>query len=305
MERTSSDERRVMQVRENGNHTEQESGELLDIDSVICGTKFDRVPFVIEHHLSGHPLFELDRLLSLAKSLPASHVEFNSGKIDISCDPEKTPRTGLSASETVRRIRECESWMALKNVEHDADYAALLGHCLEEVARHTEAVRPGMHNAEAFIFLSSPRSVTPYHMDPEHNFLLQIRGNKNLTVFDQSVTSAQELERFHCGAHRNMRFDDTRAGKGTTFELLPGQGLHIPSLAPHYVRNGDDVSISFSITFRTPDQETRGLVYQANHIIRSFGLEPAPVGSSSTVDQLKAASYRIWRKSNALVGRHV
>ena len=32
---------------------------------------------------------------------------------------------------------------------------------------------------EAFIFISSPNTVTPYHMDPEYNFLLQIRGTKD------------------------------------------------------------------------------------------------------------------------------
>jgi len=37
---------------------------------------------------------------------------------------------------------------------------------------------------QAFIFVSSPEAVTPLHMDPEHNFLLQVRGLKTLHLFD-------------------------------------------------------------------------------------------------------------------------
>ena len=36
----------------------------------------------------------------------------------------------------------------------------------------------------ARIFVSSPGAVTPFHMDHEHNFILQIRGNKKLYTWD-------------------------------------------------------------------------------------------------------------------------
>ena len=42
---------------------------------------------------------------------------------------------------------------------------------------------------EGFIFVSSPGSVTPYHIDPERNFLLQVRGNKTMHMFDGSDRS--------------------------------------------------------------------------------------------------------------------
>ena len=40
-----------------------------------------------------------------------------------------------------------------------------------------------MLTSQGFIFVSSPNSVTPYHFDPEHNILLQIRGSKVMTQF--------------------------------------------------------------------------------------------------------------------------
>ena len=43
-----------------------------------------------------------------------------------------------------------------------------------------------MRMEDALIFVTSPRRVTPYHIDRECNFLLQIRGEKNLYVFDRN-----------------------------------------------------------------------------------------------------------------------
>ena len=40
-----------------------------------------------------------------------------------------------------------------------------------------------MFRREGFIFISSPGSITPFHMDPEYNFLLQIRGEKQISIW--------------------------------------------------------------------------------------------------------------------------
>ena len=73
----------------------------------------------------------------------------------------------------MRRIAECGSWMVLKRVEQDPEYAALLDRCLDGVAAQAGVSLPRMLRREGFIFLSSPSAVTPFHLDPEHNFLLQ------------------------------------------------------------------------------------------------------------------------------------
>ncbi|MBC8007544.1 MAG: cupin-like domain-containing protein, partial [Prolixibacteraceae bacterium] len=195
---------------------------LLQMDPQMFRRCFDRMPFLIGHHLAGHPLFELSRLTRLSQTLPEANVEYNAGDIPISLAADQTPRNGLSPEETIRRIAQCKSWLVLKNVEHDPEYGALLHRCLGEVARHSEPIRTGMCLAQAFIFISSPGSVTPYHMDPEHNFLLQIRGSKRIRLFDgrdRSILSEEELEQHYGGAHRNLVYRDDLATKGWTFEL--------------------------------------------------------------------------------------
>jgi hypothetical protein len=280
-------------------------GRLLDIDQKTFRTCFDRRPFLIGHELTNHPLFEISRLLRLHRSLPESSVEYNAGNIPVSVAPERTPGNGLSAEETIRRIAECKSWLVLKYVEQEPEYRALLHRLLAEVARHSEPLRPGMYLPQGFIFISSPGSVTPYHMDPEHNFLMQIRGSKRIHMFDgrdRSILSEEELEQFYCGGHRNLQYRTNIERKAWTFELRPGFGLHFPVTAPHYVRNGPEVSVSFSITFRTPDQERRRVLHRCNAFLRRRGLRPVPAGTRPGNDAWKYLTYRVARSLHRLVG---
>jgi ribosomal protein L16 Arg81 hydroxylase len=214
-------------------------------------------------------------------------------------DPALTPRNGLSVAETIRRIEECQSWLVLKNVERNPAYRALLDACLDEIQPFTEKHAPRMYRREAYIFVSSPGSVTPFHLDNEYNFLLQIRGEKEVSQFDRadrSVISEIELENFYTGGHRNLTYKDEYQAKAKVFTLKPGDGLHFPIAAPHWVKNGDAVSISFSITFRNPQSEHREMVYCANSKLRQYGLNPVPVGASPWRDNLKFNALRAWRK---------
>jgi hypothetical protein len=75
--------------------------------------------------------------------------------------------------------------------------------------------------------------------------------------------------------------------------------------APHYVRNGPDVSISFSITFRTPDLERRSIIHNVNAGLRRRGWDPLPFGTSRWRDALKYQTYRVWRRLRRLLGKPV
>jgi hypothetical protein len=244
-------------------------------------------------------------LMELAQRLPATNIEYNAGNLPVSLDPHLTPLTGLSIDETIRRIEECKSWMVLKYVETDPAYRALLHQCLDEVKPYSEPIAPGMELAQGFIFITSPNSVTPYHMDPEHNFLLQIRGSKTVKQFDRSVVSEEEFERFYDGAHRNMAYKEEYLTKSWTFDLQPGFGLHFPHTFPHWVQNGPNVSISFSITFRTPDLDRRSMVYNVNSFLRRRGLRPTPFGQSAWRDSLKFQGARVWRRVRRTFGSQV
>jgi hypothetical protein len=272
---------------------------LLEIPPVEFERHFSREPFLLGHRLTQHPLFDIDRLLQLAQSLPSECIEYNAGNLPTCIDPALTPRNGLSVQETIRRIAECRSWLVLKYVERDPHYRDLLEECLQEVRPHSEPIAPGMMHPQAFIFVTSPGSVTPFHIDPEHNFLLQIRGSKRVRMLDgrdRGIVSEEDLENFYGDRGRNLRLKPVHEDAGWTFELQPGQGLHFPVTYPHWVQNGDAVSISFSITFRTPDLDRRRALYRMNGDWRRRGWRPWSVGCSRLRDDLAYLAYRARRK---------
>jgi len=286
------------------------AGRLLDIDAETFRTHFNRKPFLFRHRLTDHPLFRLTRLAELAKTLPPSIVEYNAGKIPVSLpDWENTPYTGLSAEETVRRIEECGSWLVLKRAEAAPDCLQLLNEVLDEIEPLSEPIEPGMCEREGAIFVTSPGSVTPYHMDHEINFLLQMRGSKTVSVFcasDRSVLSELELERHFSGPaiHRNMKFYERYQERATVFELKAGYGLHIPTTDPHWIKNSDQVSISFSAAFKTRASLHRGAIYRLNGQMRKVGLDPVPYGKKPVRDEMKYQLSRMVDRAQRLLNMH-
>jgi hypothetical protein len=271
----------------------------LKFDPEQMSSRFDRGPFVIGHTLRDHPLLQLPRLITLSTTLPAASVEYNAGNITVNQDPSSTPRTGLDIAETLRRLEECNSWMVLKNVEQDAEYAALLDMCLDQVQPAVEDICPGMVARKAFIFISSPGAVTPYHVDFEYNFLLQIRGDKFMSVydaFDRSLFTEEQRERAVSGAPRNLPFREEFDTRGTTFHLQPGDALHVPLSSPHWVKVGSAVSISFSITFHSRVSDRRIGAHRTNAMLRRLGLSPTEVGRSDVLDAVKFNAHRMLRR---------
>ena len=110
----------------------------------------------------------------LGEALPAASIEYNRGDQPIGVDGKPEP-TGLPIGETIRRIEQPGSWAVLKNIEQHPAYAALLAELLGELSTQIEPQTGRMMMTQGFIFVSSPEAVTPYHFDPEHNILLQLR----------------------------------------------------------------------------------------------------------------------------------
>lgn len=277
---------------------------LLELDKATFASKFNREPFTVRHHLADHPLFALPRLIELARRLPAEHVSYNSGDVPVTTGLYQGPQTGLSIEETIRQIEQCRSWMVLKFVEDDPEYRRLLNDCLDEIKSMSEPVAPGMQKRQGFIFISSASSVTPYHMDPEYNFLLQVRGNKKISIWnpaDRSILSEKELEDYYSEREFQIAFKEEYLAKAKKFTLAPGLGLHFPVTSPHFVENGDEVSISFSITFQTPASERRRFLYGANARLRELGLKPSPVGQSALRDSTKQIAFRAVRFAKSLL----
>ncbi|QGN56065.1 cupin-like domain-containing protein [Novosphingobium sp. Gsoil 351] len=254
----------------------------------------------LAHGLAGHPLLTLDALAALAEALPAGSAEWNPGTLPIGVDPGDVPRATLGVGETIRGIDTSASWVVLKRIEQVPAYAALLRAALAELEAVATPRTGAMHQLEGFVFVSSPGSVTPFHFDPEHNILLQLRGTKTLTVFpggDERLLSAEAQEAFHLGQHhRNLPWNDAFAALGEAVHLAPGEAVHVPVKAPHWVRNGPAPSISLSITWRSEWSYAEADARAFNRVLRGMGMRPRRPGAFPAANRGKALAWRAMRR---------
>lgn len=253
----------------------------------------------LRHDLPDHPLLSLEALATLAEGLPESQVEYNPGNVPIGILPEDLPSNGLSIGETIRTIDSNGSWAVLKNIETVEAYRTLLTELLGELKPVVEPRTGAMLTPQGFIFISSPGSITPFHFDPEHNILLQLRGTKVMNVWpagDERFAHRREHERYHAGGHRNLPWQDDFHGDAQQVPLAPGDAVLMPVMAPHFVANGDAPSISLSITWRSEWSYRESEAHAANAALRRMGLDPAMPPRWPSYAWAKTVGWRIARR---------
>jgi hypothetical protein len=251
----------------------------------------------VTHALSDHPLLQIDAVVELGKrqeqrGLIRTHSDRATAGTSFGEAPRLHPNA-LGAEATLSRIAEARAWMSLLNVQADPIYRRLIDEVLEDVRPVVERKDPGMCYRAGWIFVSSPNAVTPFHMDHEHNFILQIRGSKHVHTwdpFDREVVSERGQELFHAEHSREgVVWRDELMSRARVFHIEAGMGAYMPSTTPHMVKNGPDISITVSFTYYTRSTRRRELLYRGNHRLRALGLSPRPVGATPAYDGVKHA----------------
>ena len=259
---------------------------------------YPETPHKLEHALHKHPLLEFERLARLAEDLPAASVEYNLANLPIAVDG-KPDRPDLTIGEMIRQIGTAGSWCVLQNIEQDPEYAALLNQLLDGVVPEVEAKTGKMMHRVGFIFVTSPGGITPCHFDPEHNILLQVRGSKVMTQFpvgDTAYAPDEAHEDYHTGGPREVPWTERLQTDGLKLPLSPGEGLFVPVMAPHYVENGPEPSISLSITWRSEWSYEEADARAFNKQLRRLGLRPSAPARWPERNRAKALGWRVLRK---------
>jgi hypothetical protein len=263
----------------------------------IFAANYPERPHLLLHALANHPLLEIEALARLGEALPAPSVEYNrADDLPVGVDPADVTSNGLSIGQTIRTADACGSWAVLKNIEQIPEYKALLLELLAELKPHIETKTGQMLRPQGYVFVSSPNAVTPYHFDPEHNILLQLRGTKVMTQFPagNSFYAPDEThESYHTGGHRNIVWRDDMAAGGTAWPLTPGDALFVPVMAPHHVKNGAETAISLSITWRSEWSFAEANARALNKLIRSIGLRPRSPGRYPAQNHVKSLAWRL------------
>ena len=260
------------------------------------GAAYPGVPTHLTHQIADHPLLELGALQQLAGRLRPESLEHNAAvDLPLGISNADTPANGLSVEDTIAQIDRCGSWVLLKTIDQDPAYAALMREVLAEIEPLVDARTGAMLRLEGFIFISSPRAVTPLHFDPEYNILFQARGSKTMTLFptaDPDIIGQPFFEQYFAGGPRNLPWREEWAARGRAIDSAPGEAIYVPILAPHWVQTHDAVSVSLSLTWRSEWSFHHADACRFNRRLRARGLNPAAPRLYPRNNRLKSYAQR-------------
>ncbi len=261
---------------------------------------YNRVNFRFAHELAGSPMWELPNLIALSRRMPDHRDTYwSNGKIAVENNWEYKQSEKLSLDETMVNIEHNNSMVMLKHTEQDPEYGPQLKRVLARIVELAgEQMRADVTVGEVLILISSPNRVTPYHMDGETNFLLQVAGDKQFYVFDhtdRTLVTELELERFYSVSAVLATYRPERQADAAAYDLHAGFGIHVPVNAPHWVQNNDNMSVALSVTYELRSVDRLQELHRINRRLRGIGLRPAPPGRSPWRDEVKLAAYRAAR----------
>jgi len=262
-----------------------------DIDGTFDQWKIKR----LRHQLADHPLMTTQSLSELALRLDPEYVRFHDGERCVSTNMGTMLRTDdqdrRRLHSAIDNLHKAKAFVQILNLRSDPAYRVLIDDFLDEICQFLPPGDRRLLNRDCAAFLASPRSVTPFHLDHEQNFLCHIRGEKTFHVWDhrdRSVVTERALEIFYReGKLREVVYRPEMQAKAQSIELTPGDCLYMPMGSPHAVSTGRDITVTVSILMNTQSSFDLVETYRANHVLRSLGLSPAPVGDSQVRDSFK------------------
>ncbi|WP_243041000.1 cupin-like domain-containing protein [Dyella sedimenti] len=251
----------------------------------------------LRHRLADHPLLQPDQLVALGKRFQGSNHLFtfnNQAGADANFDDvARLYPNRRSVADTLQGINEAKAWMLLRHVQADPTYRELIDRVLDPAMPHIERKDPGMYYRAGWIFVASPHTTTPFHIDRNHGLLLQIHGTKKVYVWDAAdadVCSELARDCFHSRHELDkVTWHEAFRQRARVFEVGPGMGVYMPITSPHMVETGDEPSITISLTYSTDATRRNAMEHVLHDLLRRKGLHPPAVGAHALFDRLSYA----------------
>jgi len=285
-----------------------EKGRILPAGQHDFRTGFNQQPFQFAHNLVGHPLFELQRMAKLAKTLldveGPTAVRWKSNKTtpDAKWDQAAPDEQFATVSDAIANLDRSGAGVVLYRVQNDPEYMTVLDQVIDEIEVMVERpLRPEITWKDCYIFMTSPNGVTPYHIDHGATCLMQVHGSRKAHLWhqdDRALLTDQEIEGFYMGDLGAANYSEDKEKKAFVYDMTPGVGVHHPSLAPHHYKNGDTYSVAVGVHLFLKPADLKARAFQANALLRQMGLKPTPVGHSPRLDRAKIKAVSLFDKRN-------
>ena len=249
-----------------------------------------------------HDLHLDDRLTLAAVADLADRLPRRSVIADTAAQPLLVPQGGPPRGvlerpgDVIRDLQDANAWLTLLMVEEDPAMAEIMNTYLDQLEAGISAKqgkRAKLRKRVAFVFVSSPNSVTPVHFDIEHSLLMQVSGCKTVSIgrFESDATRRREFDRYWNGSHGRI---ENLQPEAATYTMTPGRAVYIPPGAPHWVHNGPDISLSVTLTYFTAATVRENRVENFNAKLRRRHLSPRDPGRSAAVDTAKVCALGLW-----------
>jgi Cupin superfamily protein len=249
-----------------------------------------------------HDLHHDDRLTLAAVADLADRLPRRSVIADTAAQPLLVPQGGpprgalQRPGDVIRDLHNANAWLTLLMVEEDPGMAEIMNAHLDQLEAGVTAQqgkRVKLRKRVAFVFVSSPNSVTPVHFDIEHSLLMQVSGSKTVSIgrFESDAARRHEVNRYWEGSHG--RIEDLPPEEAA-YTMTPGRAVYIPPGTPHWVHNGPDISLSVTLTYFTAATVRENRVENFNGRLRRRHLKPREPGHSATVDIAKSCAMGAW-----------
>jgi mannose-6-phosphate isomerase-like protein (cupin superfamily) len=259
------------------------------------------VGFAHELHLDDR--LTLAAVADLADRLPRRSVIADTAAQPLLAPQSGPPRGALERpGDVIRDLDNASAWLTLTDVEDDPGMAELMNTQLDQLESGMSAKRGKrvkMRKRVAFVFVSSPNSVTPVHFDIEHSLLMQVSGRKTVSIgrWESDAARRHEFNRYWDGSHGRI---ETLQPEEAEYTLTPGRAVYIPPGTPHWVHNGPDISLSITLTYFTAATVRENRVEDFNAHLRRRHLKPREPGCSTTVDIAKSCAMGAWAMGRRL-----
>jgi mannose-6-phosphate isomerase-like protein (cupin superfamily) len=247
--------------------------------------------FIHDLHLDDR--LTLASVADLADRLPRRSVIADTAAQPLLVPQGGPPRGALERpGDVIRDMRNANAWLTLLNVEDDPGMAELMNTYLDQLESGMsvkQGKRAKMRKRVAFVFVSSPNSVTPVHYDIEHSLLMQVSGSKTVSIgrFESDAVRRHEFDRYWDGSHGRI---ETLQPEVASYTMTPGRAVYIPPGTPHWVHNGPDISLSVTLTYFTAATVRENRVESFNAHLRRRHMKPREPGHSATVDTAKVCA---------------
>jgi hypothetical protein len=276
----------------------QPRGEIPQIGQMGFDDAFPGEPMPFVHDLHRDDRLTVASVADLADRLPRRSVIADTAAQPLLVPQGGPPRGALERpGDVIRDLRNANAWLTLLNVEADPGMAEIMNAHLDQLESGMIArwgnKRGKMHRRVAFIFVSSPNSVTPVHFDIEHSLLMQVSGCKTVSIgrYESDAVRRHEFDRYWDGSHGRI---EALPSEVAAYTLTPGRGVYIPPGTPHWVHNGPDNSLSVTLTYFTAATVRENRIEDFNSYLRRRHMKPREPGRSAAVDTAKICAMGVW-----------